>query len=101
MVFFVNYKKDGEHLQDNMNIITVIVIASISIFGMSAIETNATPQLTTQEEISQFCDPNSPHMHFVNADEANICNVPKSTPTTPNDTTGGTTTPTAIAPSAK
>jgi hypothetical protein len=85
-----------------MNVTIVIILASILIFGMSlTIKINATPQLTTQEEISQFCDPNSPHMHFVNADEARICNVPKSTPTTPNDTTGRATTPTAIAPSAK
>jgi len=81
-------------------IIIIIIITSISIFGISvALTTSATPQLVTQDEIRQFCDPNSSHMHFVNADEAKICNVPVSTPTTPNDTTGAT--PTDIAPSAK
>ena len=34
-------------------------------------------------------------MKFVNADESKICNVPESTPTTPNDST------TTVSPSAK
>jgi hypothetical protein len=48
---------------------------------------NATPQIVTQEQIRQFCDPTSSHMKFVNADESKICNVPKSTPMTPNNST--------------
>jgi hypothetical protein len=58
-------------------------------------DANATPQIVTQQQIRQFCDPSSTHMKFVNADESKICNVPESTPTTPNDST------TAISPSAK
>ena len=66
-----------------------------TIFGISLANANATPQIVTQEQIRQFCDPSSTHMKFVNADESKICNVPESTPTTPNDST------TAVSPSAK
>jgi hypothetical protein len=73
-----------------------LMIAIIaSIFGISLANANATPQIVTQEQIRQFCDPSSTHMKFVNADESKICNVPESTPTTPNDST------TAVSPSAK
>ena len=65
-----------------------LMIAIIaSIFEISLANANATPQIVTQEQIRQFCDPNSTHMKFVNADESKICNVPESTPTTPNDST--------------
>lgn len=69
-------------------IIGLMVAIIASIFGISLANANATPQIVTQEQIRQFCDPNSTHMQFVNADESKICNVPKSTPTTPNITTG-------------
>ena len=73
-----------------------LMIAIIaSIFEISLANANATPQIVTQEQIRQFCDPSSTHMKFVNADESKICNVPESTPTTPNDST------TAVSPSAK
>jgi hypothetical protein len=76
-------------------IIGLMIAIIASIFGISVVDANATPQIVTQEQIRQFCDPSSTHMKFVNADESKICNVPESTPTTPNDST------TAISPSAK
>ena len=76
-------------------IIGLMIAIIASIFGISLADANATPQIVTQEQIRQFCDPSSTHMKFVNADESKICNVPESTPTTPNDST------TAISPSAK
>ena len=76
-------------------IIGLMIAIIASIFGISFADANATPQIVTQEQIRQFCDPSSTHMKFVNADESKICNVPESTLTTPNDST------TAISPSAK
>ena len=76
-------------------IIGLMIAIIASIFGISLSDANATPQIVTQEQIRQFCDPSSTHMKFVNADESKICNVPESTPTTPNDST------TAVSPSAK
>jgi hypothetical protein len=78
----------------------IVIIGSMiaiiaSIFGISFTDANATPQIVTQEQIRQFCDPSSTHMKFVNADESKICNVPESTPTTPNNVTG------VITPSTK
>lgn len=71
-----------------MNVFIIVAIVT-SIIGLSLVsaytKVNATPQIVTQEQIRQFCDPNSSHMKFVNADESRICNVPKSTPTTPNN----------------
>ena len=65
----------------------IIVAITTSILGISLVSANvnvnATPQIVTQEQIRQFCDPTSSHMKFVNADESKICNVPKSTPMTP------------------
>ena len=66
------------------------------MYGISVSDAIATPQIVTQEQVRQFCDPTSSHMKFVNADEPKICNVPESTPTTPNDSTT-----TTIPPSAK
>ena len=69
----------------------IIVAITTSILGISLVSANvnvnATPQIVTQEQIRQFCDPTSSHMKFVNADESKICNVPKSTPMTPNNST--------------
>ncbi len=83
----------------NIFLLTAFVIGIVGISIVSATASaNATPQIVTQEQIRKFCDPTSSHMKFVNADESRICNVPKSTPTTPNNST--TTAPpfTATAP---
>lgn len=68
--------------------IGLMIDISGNIVGISAVDASAIPQIVTQEQIRQFCDPNSTHMKFVNADESKICNVPKSTPVTPNNVTG-------------
>ena len=97
--------KDLNLLQLIMNIfiITTFMIALIvSIIGISLVNANgnanATPQIVTQEQIKQFCDPTSSHMKFVNADESRICHVPESTPTTPNNSTSSTPPFAASAP---
>jgi hypothetical protein len=77
-------------LQFIMNVLIIVAITTC-IVGLSLVSANvnanATPQIVTQEQIRQFCDPSSSHMKFVNADESKICNVPESTPTTPNNST--------------
>jgi hypothetical protein len=84
-----------------MNVFIIVAITT-SIVGISLVSAyanvNATPQIVTQEQIRQFCDPTSSHMKFVNADESRICNVPKSTPTTPNNSTSTTPRFTASSP---
>ncbi len=87
----------------NVSVIIAFMISIItSIVGISIVNANvnvnATPQLVTQEQIRQFCDPNSSHMKFVNADESRICHVPESTPTTPNNSTSSTLPFAASAP---
>ena len=83
--------------QITMTVVSIgLMIAFIdTIVGISVVEANATPQIVTQEQIRQFCDRSSTHIKFVNADESKICNVPESTPTTPNDSA------TTISSSAK
>jgi len=70
-----------------IKISVVTIIGAIVAISIANTNLNATPQIVTQEQIRQFCDPNSTHMQFVNADESKICNVPESTPTTPNNST--------------
>lgn len=89
-----------------MNTFITAIMVSIAtiIVGMSVVNVNAnlsvnaTPQIVTQEQIRQFCEPTSSHMKFVNADESKICHVPESTPTTPNNSTSSTPPFAATAP---
>jgi hypothetical protein len=67
--------------------IGLLIVIITCTYRISISEANATPQIVTQEQIRQFYDPTSSRIKFVNADESKICNVPESTPTTPNDST--------------